>query len=75
MIYTYETLDGKKTFELQQSMKDAPLTKHPETGVKIRRVITGGTGFKCPPASNKANLNDYKDSKIFKESQARKRFY
>jgi predicted nucleic acid-binding Zn ribbon protein len=26
-------------------MKDVPLTLHPETGVPVRRVITGGFGF------------------------------
>lgn len=44
-IYVYEILDKKgegtgKTFEVQQSMKDAALTKHPETGEPVRRVIT-----------------------------------
>lgn len=48
--YLYETIPGRPgeepvTFEVQQSMKDAPLTKHPETGVPVRRVITGGFGF------------------------------
>lgn len=46
--YTYETTDSKRPvrrFELQQSMKDEPLTKHPETGEAIRRVITGGLGY------------------------------
>jgi predicted nucleic acid-binding Zn ribbon protein len=44
--YVYETLGKKKrTFELKQSMNDAPLTKHPETGEPVRRVISGGFGF------------------------------
>lgn len=48
--YTYETVpaapgDHVKRYEIQQSMKDAPLQKHPETGEPVRRVITGGTGF------------------------------
>jgi predicted nucleic acid-binding Zn ribbon protein len=48
--YLYETIPAKEgekpeTFEIQQSMKDAPLTKHPQTGVPVRRVITGGFGF------------------------------
>jgi predicted nucleic acid-binding Zn ribbon protein len=46
--YIYETIDPKKParrFELKQSMKDEPLTKHPETGEPIRRVITGGYGY------------------------------
>jgi predicted nucleic acid-binding Zn ribbon protein len=47
-IYIYETTDPKKPvrqFELQQSMKDAAFTRHPETGEPIRRVITGGFGY------------------------------
>ena len=47
--YLYETIpmNGEKseTFEFSQSMKDAPLTTHPESGKPIRRVITGGFGF------------------------------
>jgi predicted nucleic acid-binding Zn ribbon protein len=47
--YVYETIPqtrGEKPeyFELQQSMKDAPLTKHPESGKPIRRVVLGGYG-------------------------------
>lgn len=47
-IYVYETTDAKKPvrrYEIQQSMKDQPLTKHPETGEGIQRVITGGYGL------------------------------
>ena len=48
--YVYETIPSKsgakpKKFEVQQSMKDAPLTTHPETGEPVRRVIAGGYGF------------------------------
>lgn len=46
--YIYETTDTEKPvrqFEIQQSMKDEPLTAHPETGEAIRRVITGGFGY------------------------------
>jgi predicted nucleic acid-binding Zn ribbon protein len=46
--YLYETTSTRKPmrrFELQQSMKDAPFTEHPETGEPIRRVITGGIGM------------------------------
>lgn len=47
--YVYETIREKageepRFFEIQQSMKDAPLTRHPETGEPIRRVILGGYG-------------------------------
>ena len=48
--YIYETIpaaaDEKPLrFEVQQSMKDDPLTRHPQTGQPVRRVITGGFGF------------------------------
>jgi hypothetical protein len=43
ITYVYETLPrpGKKAkrYELRQSIKDAPLTKHPETGEPIRRCL------------------------------------
>ena len=49
-IYTYETIPGTvdepvRTYEIRQSMKDSALTRHPETGEPIRRVITGGLGI------------------------------
>jgi predicted nucleic acid-binding Zn ribbon protein len=46
--YIYETTETTRPvrrFEIQQSMKDDPLTADPETGEPIRRVITGGFGF------------------------------
>ena len=48
--YVYETIPATpggetRRCEIRQSMKDAPLTKHPETGEPVRRVITGGMGF------------------------------
>jgi predicted nucleic acid-binding Zn ribbon protein len=47
--YVYETTSSKpgekpRYFEFKQSMNDAPLTKHPETGEPIRRVVLGGFG-------------------------------
>lgn len=49
MTYVYETIPKKKgqkpkRFEVEQSMKDDPLTKHPETGEPVKRVISGGSG-------------------------------
>jgi len=43
-LYDYDILDAKgeptgERVEVFQSMKDAPLTKHPETGKPIRRAI------------------------------------
>ena len=68
MTYLYETIpanegDPVEQFEIQQSMNDLPLTRHPETGVPVRRVILGGWGLMtgkgssapqascCPPGS------------------------
>ncbi len=47
--YVYESIPAKagvkpRYFEIKQSMNDAPLTKHPETGEPIRRVVLGGFG-------------------------------
>ena len=47
--YVYEIIPAKagetpRYVEIKQGMKDAPLTKHPETGEAIRRVIFGGYG-------------------------------
>ncbi|HWA25884.1 MAG TPA: zinc ribbon domain-containing protein [Lacunisphaera sp.] len=48
--YVYETIprqagDPSRRFEVVQSMKDAPLTRHPDTGEPVRRVISGGFGY------------------------------
>jgi hypothetical protein len=46
--YIYETTDPTKPvqrFEIQQGMKESALTRHPESGEPIRRVITGGLGY------------------------------
>ena len=47
--YVYETIPAKagekpRCFEIKQSMNAAPLTKHPDTGEPIRRVVLGGFG-------------------------------
>lgn len=47
--YIYETIpkeDGEQVvqFEVKQSMTDAPLEVHPETGQAVQRVISGGFG-------------------------------
>jgi predicted nucleic acid-binding Zn ribbon protein len=46
--YIYETLDKRgqptgETFELVQSIKADPLTRHPETGQPVRRAIVAPT--------------------------------
>ena len=48
--YVYETIPAREgeepeRFEIRQAMTDDPLKKHPDTGVPIRRVITGGFGY------------------------------
>jgi hypothetical protein len=48
--YVYETIPKKpgekpKRYEIQHSMKDEPLKKHPETGEPIRRIVFGGLGL------------------------------
>ena len=48
--YTYETIPQKPgeepvRFEVQQGMTEDALKVHPETGVPVKRVITGGLGF------------------------------
>ena len=48
--YIYETIPAKTggnscRFEVVQSMKDAPLRRHPDTGEPVRRVVTGGFGL------------------------------
>lgn len=48
--YIYETIPDQpglepERFEVVQAMRDAPLTRHPRSGLPVRRVITGGFGF------------------------------
>ena len=48
--YIYETIPTKKGekvrhYEVKQSMKENALSKHPETGESIRRVVVGGYGI------------------------------
>lgn len=48
--YLYETIpsghgDVPERFEVRQSFSDEPLTEHPDTGVRVRRVISGGMGL------------------------------
>jgi len=65
--YVYETIPRQpgaapRRFEIVQSMKDAPLQRHPDTGEPVRRVISGGYGVMnkqptatFPPASPAAS--------------------
>lgn len=57
-IYQYKDLEGN-TFEIMQSIKDAPLTEHPDTGVPIVKVVVKssfilkGSGFYNTDYKNK----------------------
>jgi predicted nucleic acid-binding Zn ribbon protein len=62
--YVYETIPQKpgekpRHFEIKQAMTDQPLTRHPDSGEAIRRVVLGGYGVlsstpKKSPAEAKA---------------------
>lgn len=43
-LYIYEEVladgSGGETFEILQSIHDEPLTRHPQTGVPVRRKVT-----------------------------------
>ncbi len=48
--YVYETIPANDReqpvrFELDQRMSEPALTKHPESGKPVRRIISGGLGF------------------------------
>jgi predicted nucleic acid-binding Zn ribbon protein len=50
-IYIYETTSSPagtlpERFEIQQGMTEKALTRHPETGQAIRRIVTGGFGYR-----------------------------
>lgn len=58
--YIYETVPAKKgakakRYEIKQSIKDATLTHHPETGEPLRRVIAGGVGLIGTKASSSSS--------------------
>ena len=57
--YVYETIpsqDGEppRRFEVWQSMKDNPLTRHPDTGEPVKRVISGGYGLMTSVPKNQS---------------------
>ena len=54
--YVYETIpknpkERPRRFEVEQKMSDPPLTKDPETGLPVRRIIVGGSGLVTHGAS------------------------
>lgn len=62
--YVYEILDKRgeptgKTFEHVQSMKEPPLTKHPETGEPVRRAIVApAIAGNASPLKDKSRLSN-----------------
>lgn len=57
--YKYKREDGT-TFEIKQSIKDDALEECPETGQKVKRVISGGGGVVYK--GDGFYVTDYKDS-------------
>ena len=52
--YIYETTNQKKpirTFEVRQSVHDAPLQADPATGEPARRIISAGYSIRVPGKS------------------------
>ena len=54
--YIYETIPKNskqkpRRFEVEQKMSELALTKDPESGLPVRRVITGGSGLVTHGAS------------------------
>lgn len=48
--YVYETIPEKadekpRRFEVQQKMTDPPLSHDPDSGLPVKRIITGGSGI------------------------------
>ena len=58
--YKYKREDGT-TFEVRQSIKDDALEECPETGQKVKRVISGGGGVVYK--GDGFYVNDYKKDK------------
>jgi len=62
-VYVYEIINedgsGGEQFEVVQSMKDEALTKHPETGEPVRKVIQSPMiGGRWSEAAHKKNLSN-----------------
>ncbi|MFP4283904.1 MAG: FmdB family zinc ribbon protein [Opitutales bacterium] len=62
-VYVYEVVDssGKsgERFEIVQSMRDAALTHHPDTGAPVRRVLfPPNLSTKYPPGATASKLDN-----------------
>ncbi|HKJ44900.1 MAG TPA: hypothetical protein VJ991_03640 [Balneolales bacterium] len=56
--YVYKREDGS-TFEMMQGINEKPLKTDPETGQKVKRVISGGAGVVYK--GDGFYVNDYKN--------------
>lgn len=60
--YVYETIpaDSETTprrFEVIQKMSDEPLATDPETGLPVKRLISGGVGIKLKGLKRSTQVN------------------
>ena len=61
--YVYETIPRSADqapcrFELRQSMTEAALKVHPETGEPVRRVVSGGLGYLRTGGASPSSVQD-----------------
>ena len=82
-VYVYRNLTTDETFELKQSIKDAALKVHPETGDPVQRVIQPvgiafkGSGFYVNDSKSKksttssAKTDSASDTKADSKSDAK----
>lgn len=68
--YEYKREDGT-TFEIKQSINDDPLERCPDTGQKVKRVITGGGGVVYK--GDGWYVTDYKDSDRKEKAKAERK--
>ncbi|WP_457637873.1 FmdB family zinc ribbon protein [Oceanithermus sp.] len=67
--YVYKGLESGEYFEVEQSIHDDPLTRHPETGEPVKRVIQPvGVIFKGSGWYVKDSRSDNSASKSPKKS-------
>ncbi|HLR76725.1 MAG TPA: FmdB family zinc ribbon protein [Balneolaceae bacterium] len=68
--YEYRREDGS-VFEIHQSINDEPLKKCPETGQKVKRIISGGGGVVYK--GDGWYVTDYKDNDRKQKAAAEKK--
>ena len=68
--YEYKREDGT-TFEIKQSINDDKLEKCPETGQKVKRIISGGGGVVYKGEG--WYVTDYKDNDRKEKAKAEKK--